>query len=249
MKWSRLSHVGLVRKNNEDNSCVCEDIQLLAVADGMGGHKAGEIASKLALDSLAHYLRENPGIWPKDPANALRAAFSYANTVVYNYAREQGEKFRGMGTTITAVISRADKIYTAHVGDSRVYLVRGHEIKQLTDDHSLVNELVRNGGLTEEEARNHPQRNILTRAIGTSADVEVDVYIEQVLSGDIVVLCTDGLFNRVNLDEINQMAGQAESLGERAKHFVEMALDRGGTDNITVVIYQVESTQGTEDNV
>jgi len=119
-------------------------------------------------------------------------------------------------------------------------MVRGHEIKVLTDDHSLVNELLKSGGLTEEEAQNHPQRNILTRAIGTSQDVDVDIRIEPVTHGDIIVLCTDGLFNRVNLGEINQLAGQEESLEDRAKHLVERALDRGGADNITVVLYQVE---------
>ncbi|MCL4439468.1 MAG: Stp1/IreP family PP2C-type Ser/Thr phosphatase [Firmicutes bacterium] len=244
MKWSKLSHVGLVRKNNEDNCCVCEDIRLLAVADGMGGHKAGEIASKMALDELSSYLRENPETLHADPAQALKMAFGYANSVVFNYAREKGDKFRGMGTTITAVLPRGDKIFIAHVGDSRVYLVKGHEIKLLTNDHSLVNEMLKSGGLTEAEAENHPQRNILTRAIGTSSDVEVDVEIEPVAEGDIVVLCTDGLFNRVNLEEIKQMAGQEETLGERAKHLVERALDRGGSDNITVVLYQVEKDTG-----
>lgn len=240
MKWSKLSHVGLVRKNNEDNSCVCEDIQLLAVADGMGGHKAGEIASKMALDALASFLRANSGLLNGDSADALRQAFGYANTIVFDYAREQGEQFRGMGTTVTAVIPRGDKIYVAHVGDSRVYLVRGHEIKLLTSDHSLVNELLKSGGLTEEEAVNHPQRNILTRAIGTSSTVEVDIDIEPVTKGDTVVLCTDGLFNRLDQDEIQQIAGLGESLGDRAQQLVELALERGGVDNITVVIYQVE---------
>lgn len=240
MKWSKLSHIGLVRKNNEDNSCVFEDIPLLAVADGMGGHKAGEVASKLALDSLAHYLRENPDNLHTMPDKSLLQAFNYANCEVYDYAREHGDEFRGMGTTVTAIIPRGAEIHIAHVGDSRAYLIRGHEIKVLTDDHSLVNELLKSGGLTEEEAQNHPQRNVLTRAIGTSLDVEVDSRTESVNNGDIIMLCTDGLFNRLNLEEIKQMAGQEESLGERAKHLVEMALDRGGTDNITVVLYQVE---------
>jgi protein phosphatase len=240
MKWSKLSHIGLIRKNNEDNSCVFEDIPLLAVADGMGGHKAGEVASKLALDSLAHCLRENRDTLRTTPDQSLLQAFKYANSKVFDYAREHGDEFRGMGTTVTAIIPRGAKIYIAHVGDSRAYLVRGHEIKVLTDDHSLVNELLKSGGLTEAEAQNHPQRNILTRAIGTSQDVEVDIRTEPVAQGDIIVLCTDGLFNRVNLEEIKQMASQEESLGERAKHLVEMALDRGGADNITVVLYQVE---------
>lgn len=240
MKWSKLSHIGLVRKNNEDNSCACDDIQLLAVADGMGGHKAGEIASRLALEVLISYLRENSGTLAENPADALKMAFNHANTTVFSYAQADEDKFRGMGTTITAALPRGNNIYVAHVGDSRAYLVKGDEIKLLTTDHSLVNELVRNGGLTEEEAENHPQRNVLTRAIGTSTTVEADVDIIPIDKGDIVILCTDGLSKFVNLDEMKQMAGEQESLGDKAKHLIEQALAKGGDDNITVVLYQVE---------
>ncbi len=240
MNWSKQSHVGLARKNNEDYSCVCDDISLLAVADGMGGHKAGEIASKLALDALTSFLRENTAVLDEDPAEALKMAFRHANSMVLGYARVDGEKFRGMGTTITAVLPRGNQIYIAHVGDSRAYLVRGKEIKLLTSDHSLVNELLKNGSLTQEEAINHPQRNVLTRAIGTSPEVQVDVNNEPVDKGDIVILCTDGLSNFVSLDEIKQMAGEKEPLGEKAKSLIEQALRRGGDDNITVVLYQIE---------
>ncbi len=240
MKWSKLSHVGLVRKNNEDNCCVCDDLQLLAVADGMGGHKAGEVASKLALDAMAEYLRKNSAVLEDDPAEALRMAFRYANTTVYEYAQKDRENFRGMGTTVTAALIRGDKIYIAHVGDSRAYLVRGSAIKLMTSDHSLVNELLMSGSLTEEEAENHPQRNVLTRAIGTAASVDVDIVWENLIKGDIILLCTDGLSNLVNLEEIGKMAGEGETLGERARHFIDMALDRGGDDNITVVLYQAE---------
>ncbi len=240
MKWSKLSHVGLVRKNNEDNCCVCDDIPLLAVADGMGGHKAGEVASKLALDAVAEYLRGNSLLIEKEPVEALKMALAHANTIVFGHSREDGEKFRGMGTTITAVLPRDDKIYIAHVGDSRVYQVRGDEINLLTSDHSLVNELVKSGGLTEEEAANHPQRNVLTRAVGTSPTVEVDVDINKVQNGDVIVLCTDGLSNRVDLEGIKKAAASDITLAERARLLVDMALERGGADNITVILYQVE---------
>ncbi len=240
MKWSKLSHIGLVRKINEDNSCVCDDIQLLAVADGMGGHKAGETASKLALDALAAYLRKNPQVLNDDPSEALRKAFDHANATVFGYSRDEGEKFHGMGTTLTAVLPKGDKIFVAHVGDSRAYLVRGDRIKLLTSDHSLVNELLRNGGLTQQEAANYPHRNILTRAIGTSPTVEADVNVEPVKKGDIVILCTDGLSNLVDLEEMKKMAAEKESLGEKAQQMIERALERGGDDNITVILYQVE---------
>lgn len=237
MKWSKLSHIGMVRKTNEDNSYVCDDLSLLAVADGMGGHKAGEIASKLALDALVSKLRENSH---SDPAEALMEAFRHANTTVFSYAQQDSEKYRGMGTTLTAALPRGNKIYIAHVGDSRVYLVRKDEIKLLTSDHSLVNEMVKSGGITIEEAENHPQRNVLTRAIGTSPTVEVDVNIEPVIKGDVILLCTDGLSNLLNLDEMKNMAGEKESLTARAEHMIEQALDRGGDDNITVILYMAE---------
>ena len=240
MKWSKMSHVGLVRKNNEDNCCVCDDLKILAVADGMGGHKAGEVASTLALESIMGYLRKNEAILQEDPAEALRMAFRHANTTIYDYGQEDGEHLRGMGTTVTAAHLRDDNIYIAHVGDSRAYLVRGSEIRLLTNDHSLVNELLMKGSLTAVEAESHPQRNVLTRAIGTAASIEVDIIVETVSKGDILILCTDGLSNLVNLEEIKQMAGGNETLGERARHFIERALDRGGDDNVTVVLYQVE---------
>ncbi|MBU7006620.1 Stp1/IreP family PP2C-type Ser/Thr phosphatase [Phosphitispora fastidiosa] len=240
MKWSKLSHVGLVRKNNEDNCCVCDDLQLLAVADGMGGHKAGEVASKLALDAISGYLRKNSAVLEEDPIEALQMAFRHANTTVYEYAQKDRENFRGMGTTVTAALIRGEKVYIAHVGDSRAYLVRGSVIKLLTSDHSLVNELLLNGSLTEEEAENHPQKNVLTRAIGTAASVDVDVVKENVIEEDIILLCTDGLSNMINVEEIGQMAGAGETLGARARHFIDKALDRGGDDNITVVLYQAE---------
>ncbi len=240
MKWSKMSHIGLVRKNNEDNCCVCDDIKLFAVADGMGGHKAGEIASRLALDELTSYLRTNSTMLDKDPVEALRQAVCNANAAVLEFASTDEEKFRGMGTTITAAVHQENKIYVAHVGDSRAYLIRGEEIRLLTSDHSLVNELVKSGGITPEEAENHPQKNVLTRAIGTSRTVDVDINIEQVLSGDIIILCTDGLSNLVNPEELKQLAGTEIPLQERAKLLTERALDRGGGDNITVVLFQIE---------
>lgn len=240
MNWSKLSHIGLVRKNNEDNCCVCDDLGLFAVADGMGGHKAGEIASKLALDELESFLRSDSQILEDDPVEALMKAFTKVNQIVLDYAKTNGDNFRGMGTTITAALLHGDKIHIAHVGDSRAYLMRNREIRMLTSDHSLVNELVKSGGLTVEEADRHPQRNILTRAIGTAQTVKVDVSTLQVCKGDVIILCTDGLSNLVSLEEIKQIAETQEFLGERAKRLTELALDRGGGDNITVILYQVE---------
>jgi serine/threonine protein phosphatase PrpC len=206
----------------------------------MGGHKAGEIASRLALEELTKYIRSNISDLENDPAGTLKKAIEYANSIVFGYAQKDSDKFRGMGTTVTAALPREDRVYIAHVGDSRAYLVGKNGIKILTIDHSLVNELVKSGGITEQEAENHPQKNVLTRAIGTSSCVDVDVSEEPVTRGDILILCTDGLSNLVDLDEIRRVAGEDESLRDRARHFIDRALERGGDDNITVVLYQVE---------
>jgi len=239
MKWSKLSHIGLVRKTNEDSSLVCEELQLLAVADGMGGHQAGEVASRLALDTISDYLFENKGHIDANPAGVLREALEEANQKIFRQAQQEPD-YHGMGTTITAALLPPGKMCLAHVGDSRAYLIRGGDIRLVTDDHSLVNELIKNGGITEDEASRHPHRNVLTRAIGSSAGVDVDIYEETTLPGDILLLCTDGLSNLLNPDEIREMVAAAPSLDGGAGNLVDQALARGGSDNITVVLCRVE---------
>lgn len=239
MKWSKSSHIGLVRKTNEDNCLVFEDLKLLAVADGMGGHQAGEVASRLALDTIAQFVRANSSEMVENPAGTLQKALEAANNKIYSRSREQSE-YNGMGTTITAACIKDDKVYLAHVGDSRAYLIHNGEIRLVTDDHSLVNELVKNGGLSPDEASRHPQRNVLTRAIGSMPLVEVDIYEEQVNSGDILLLCTDGLSGLLSLDEISETVRGASSMEDGTGRLVEQALGRGGPDNITVILCMIE---------
>ncbi|RYD04590.1 hypothetical protein N752_14550 [Desulforamulus aquiferis] len=163
MKWSQITDVGRVRSSNEDSVCVCPEIGLYGVADGMGGHKAGEIASSTALkyleDNLPIYLKESP-----DKAEALLRSFEEANLRVFRMSTEFAD-FRGMGTTVTVGLLVDDELLIAHIGDSRAYLIRQNQIAQITDDHSLVAEMLRGGGITEEQAQHHPQRNVLTRAM------------------------------------------------------------------------------------
>lgn len=239
MKWSKSSHIGLVRDTNEDYSLVCEDLQLLAVADGMGGHQAGEVASRLALDTIEAYVRQKSGKIHANPAGVLKKALEAANEKIFQQARQDSD-FHGMGTTITAVLLAVDRMYLAHVGDSRAYLVHGGEIRLITDDHSLVNELLKNGGITPDEASRHPHRNVLTRAIGSMAGVDIDTYEEKTTPGDILMLCTDGLSNLLSLEEMRETVVSAPSLEEGTTRLTEQALDRGGPDNITVILCMIE---------
>jgi len=232
--------LGRVRENNEDKFEFYEpyDPSLLAtrgnlyvVADGMGGAAAGQIASELALKNFIAAYYDNA---TDDVPVALRKAIASANDYVFNVARMIHER-SGMGTTITALALVEDRAYVAQVGDSRAYLVREGQIRQVSQDHSWVAEQVRMGGLTAEEAELSPYRNIITRAIGTQEAVEPDIYTEDVRVGDTWVLCTDGLTGHVEDAEILRIAdGQAPS--EAARQLVELANGRGGRDNITVLV-------------
>lgn len=234
MKCSKFSHVGLVRRENEDNFLVAEDLGLAVVADGMGGHRAGETASRLAVTEIEACLRKMKDWLRLDPAAALDKAVQTANKKIWETARADESK-RGMGTTVTAALVVGEKLYVAHIGDSRAYLCRDHKIYQLTKDHSLVNELLEAGGITAEEAENHPHRHILTRALGTREEVKADIGSWTYNAGDVLVLCTDGLFNLVKEDEILQVVEES-SLAEAAPRLGELALQRGGYDNVTVLV-------------
>ena len=200
MKWSQRTDVGLVRQSNEDSMLVVPDLGLLAVADGMGGHLAGEVASRVALEVLERDLRQN-GNTRRDPGRALAEAVQQANQKIFDLA-EQNSDQRGMGTTITACLLIGQELWVAQVGDSRAYLIRDKAISRLTEDHSLVQELYRQGGISREEMATHPRRNVLTRALGTGPVVDVDLYNQRVTAGDRILLATDGLTNL--LDEIGR---------------------------------------------
>lgn len=221
--------VGKVRANNQDAPIVSEKLRLYGVADGMGGHKGGEVASTSARDDL---LRELEG---KTPSVAtLSGAIEEVNRQIY-HQQEHDDALTGMGTTLSVLWMSDNFVYIGHVGDSRVYLLRDGEFKQMALDHSLVEQLVREGVLTEEEAQNHPMRNIITRAIGTDESVEVDVVVEERRKGDLWLACSDGLHGLVDdrqmRDALRQYAPE-----KAADVLLKAALDAGGRDNVTLVI-------------
>ena len=221
--------VGKVRANNQDAPIVSENLRLYGVADGMGGHKGGEAASTSARDDL---LRELEG---KTPSVAtLSGAIEEVNRQIY-HQQEHDDALTGMGTTLSVLWMSDNFVYIGHVGDSRVYLLRDGEFKQMTLDHSLVEQLVREGVLTEGEAQNHPMRNTITRAIGTDESVEVDVVVEERRKGDLWLACSDGLHGLVDdrqmRDALRQYAPE-----KAADVLLKAALDAGGRDNVTLVI-------------
>jgi PPM family protein phosphatase len=238
MKFSSITDVGLVRKRNEDSKYVNEELNLFVVADGMGGHRAGQIASSMAINILEDYIHTK-GTLQSSPSSTLKQGFLQANAEIFKTAKEEQE-LSGMGTTLTAGTIVGRHMVIAHVGDSRGYLIRDGQISRITDDHSLVFELMKNGGITPEEAERHPQKNILVRAVGTHTDIEVDLFYKTVHVGDLILLTSDGLTNLVKDEEILEILLGQESLDHLGKQLLQMALDRGGNDNVTIVLVHVD---------
>ncbi|WP_094602715.1 Protein phosphatase PrpC [Sporomusa silvacetica DSM 10669] len=228
------SDIGMVRKTNED-SYVFLPPHLFVVADGMGGHVAGEIASNLGANTIQEYIERNspPAEWEQ----SLQAAIVQANTRIYQMSQAKSE-CQGMGTTVTAVYLENEEIYWGHVGDSRLYLIRENKLHQITNDHSLVWELMQNGSITSEEAQAHPHRNILTRAVGTSDTLSVDSGKFLWQPGDNLLLCTDGLTNMLSEETILSICLQPSSPQTIIKTLVDQARQAGGYDNITAILLQ-----------
>lgn len=227
MRVCHRTHQGLVRANNQDNWLVAAP--LYGVADGMGGHKGGETASRVALQVFQN------AIGQKMPAaNTLRTAVEAANRRVYDMSAHD-DSLSGMGTTMSMIWQDEDRLLIAHVGDSRIYRLREGKLQQVTDDHSFVAELVRNNIITPEMAKNHPQRNIITRAVGVDPYVQVDVLEEDLLPGDIWLICSDGLHGMVEDTEIQSILNDME-LEDAAERLMSRALENGGHDNITFVL-------------
>jgi serine/threonine protein phosphatase PrpC len=236
LEWRAETSRGLVRPKNEDSWSVVDlpTGWLAMVADGLGGHDGGEIASALAVSSIQEYVKEH--FADDDPANVLKQAILYGNGKIRESAAgDQG--FPGMGTTVTCVMITCDrsKVFVGHVGDSRAYIVSNGEIRRITEDHSVSGELVRNGTISEEDAMRHPGRNVLTMALGTQETVDVDIYEEELNPDDIVVLCTDGLTSLVSPQEIYQVLVMCDK-DQVARKLVDLANERGGHDNITVIV-------------
>src|ERR1043166_2476994 len=237
--------VGLRRSGNEDSFSLWSDEgggghaadTLLVVCDGMGGSNAGEVASRMAVDAV---VRMFVAAAPDDTATALALAVHEANREIWEYSRTLAE-LNGMGTTCTVLAIKGDAALVAHVGDSRAYLVRGHQARQITTDHSLVAQLVARQQLTPEEARHDPRRNVVTRSVGVAPEVEVDVVAvgEPLRDGDTLVVCSDGLHGQVSDGEIAALA-VGESLDEACRGLIALANERGGPDNITVALARFE---------
>ena len=246
-----LSDPGLRREGNEDAYCVRDDLGLYLVADGMGGHEAGEVASKLAAEIIENFVNDTRNAdvnttwpFPYDPSltldgNRLKAAFRLANRRLAA-AMEQNESLRGMATTAVAVLAAKGEPVVAHVGDSRIYLWRGGKLHQVTEDHSWVSEQVRAGVLSETDARRHPWRNVVTRALAGGEDPEVDVAVIELKVADCLLLCSDGLSGVVPPDRIAQILAEGADLKATCRALVAAANAAGGPDNITVAILKVD---------
>ena len=231
MKVYAITDIGRVRALNEDSYYAPrEGERFCAVADGMGGHNAGEVASAMAVQVFSEHMREVEPI----TAQALHAAVEQANDAVYRAAMEN-DGMSGMGTTFSALAEQGHEVLLAHVGDSRIYLIRHGAILQLTTDHTLVEEMVRKGLLTPREARFHPRRNIITRALGTDLRVEIDIVQMAAHPGDVFFLCSDGMTNYVEEYDILRAAAGEGDWQDKLKHLVSVALENGGADNITAL--------------
>jgi len=229
-----LSHPGIVRTTNEDAFLVAPDVGLFAVADGVGGNAAGEVASRMAVDTLLAAL-ENL----HRPALAhLVSAVEHANARVYSAACAD-RSLAGMATTLTALLVLGETIALAHVGDSRAYRLRARHLEQLSDDHTLVNALLRAGAITEEEAATSEKRNIISRAVGAEEQVEVDARLLAVEPGDTLVLASDGLHGVVSDEDIVAILRGEPDLTRAAVRLIERANDGGGPDNVTVVLVRI----------
>ena len=239
MKTFSMTDAGRRREINEDYMFASETAvgklpNLFIVADGMGGHKAGEYASKTAVETIVACIRANDsGL----TVAAMKKAIGEANQKVLKEAIIDIEK-EGMGTTIVAATIKGEKLIVANVGDSRLYVVNEGGITQITADHSLVEELVRSGKLARSDARNHPDKNKITRAVGVFPKVDVDFFETKVAPGDTVLLCTDGLSNMVEDDEIKRIILSQRDIVEKTETLIKTANKNGGTDNITALLIE-----------
>ncbi|HVR43508.1 MAG TPA: Stp1/IreP family PP2C-type Ser/Thr phosphatase [Thermoanaerobaculia bacterium] len=244
-----VTDVGRQRQHNEDFFLVQPESNLFLVADGMGGHAAGEIASRIAGETIAEFIRhskEEDGTWPhaydehlKPGTNRLLAALKIANGRVIDAMRKDA-RLRGMGTTVVASLVEGETMSLAHVGDSRAYLIRDEQMSRITNDHSWVFEQVQAGMLTEAEAEHHPLRNVITRALGGSLTVVPEACEIDCRPGDLFLLCSDGLTGMVPEEEILRLLVGGNDLPRTAAALVEIANARGGHDNITAVLVHID---------
>lgn len=252
MTVGAASDIGRARERNEDSYMIMHSRtnlpNVFAVADGMGGHSSGETASKLAIDHVKEYIKANPSsfINESDISESLTTMMKNTNKLVIECS-ETSDEWRGMGTTLTVSIISGNKLYIGHVGDSRVYIISGDEMTKVTVDHSYIEELVITGKITREQARNHPERNIITRAIGGVSDVIADTYVYDLKHGDYVIMCTDGLTNEVDESVILETINSCDTPQNACDKLIKKANDNGGKDNITVIVMRyLDDRQASE---
>ena len=236
IKSFSVTDIGRKRKLNQDfvyssDEAVGNLKNVYFVADGMGGHQAGDYASKCTVETM---VREIKGCFEQSPIRILSRAIRIANDQVRRKARED-ESLYGMGTTVVAATVLGKYLQVANVGDSRLYIIN-EEVRQITRDHSLVEEMVRMGGLEREAARNHPDKNIITRAIGARDTIEIDFFHEELKSGDLILMCSDGLTNMLEDEEIGRILKTPGTIEERAERLIDAANQNGGRDNIAVIL-------------
>jgi protein phosphatase len=236
MSFHIFTNIGNSREKNEDSYLLLkptEDITILAVADGMGGHNAGEVASEVAIDSIRKY----PFNFNEDLINQIKLAVNNANENIINYS-DNNDNFNNMGTTLTISLIKNNKLYYGHVGDSRIYIFDG-DLKQITKDHSLVNDLIENKSIKPEEAFNHPQKNIITQALGIDKDLEIQTNEINVNKKNILMLCTDGLTDMIRFDKLEKIIKQDKPIKEILDELGTKALQNGGNDNITIIMGKI----------
>lgn len=243
MKAGAATDIGLIRMMNQDSfycSSGVEDPCLFIVADGMGGHNGGEIASRISVDTIKGFIQDNylKPEYQRDRLLLIKEAMNKANSVIYSRSMEDPD-LRGMGTTLTMAMIEEERLYIGHIGDSRMYLLRNGEYRKLTEDHSLVAQLIKNGSISPEEGENHPQKNIITRALGIETEAEMDLDTLMLQQGDILLLCTDGLTNMLDLEDIIGICGSGDSPQSISEALVEEANRKGGRDNVTAIVVKV----------
>jgi PPM family protein phosphatase len=235
--WSRTD-VGLRRQLNEDSFLVDDGLGLFVVADGMGGHRGGEIASKMAVESMREQVQNSAKDQRRvSPRVALAEAYTLASNRIYDKSKQNNEEFAGMGTTLVSALYQHEVLYIANVGDSRCYLYSGGALWQLTEDHSLVNELLRSGQISDADVPKFVAKNVITRSVGFEREVQPDIIEKQVLPGEFYLLCSDGLSGLVSDQEITKSFNDLkENPARLVEKLVDLAKAGGGDDNITVVI-------------
>lgn len=242
MKAGYISDRGRRRTSNEDAVRVLDEKNFCMLADGVGGNRCGEVASQSALDALEKFVLHNPPEWlanQEEIFRYFRAAINYVNTFIVKLS-EAKPQYAGMATTLCFTYIHDGMLYVANIGDSRVYLAHGDSIMQITDDHTYVNDLVKMGAITKEEAATHARKNVITRAIGANANNEPDCFSVPVANGDKLLLCSDGLYDELSDDEILAGLTRFEDMMIVAEDLVSMANDNGGHDNVSVICVSVE---------